>query len=75
MMDAAEVVVGILLRGIVAVDDTSDVITDEHLRFGVTFFLQFFHEGVGILQRDVTGKHYAEAATLFSAATGSGAAV
>ena len=55
-MEKAEVVVGVVLRGIVAVDDAADVVTLEDLSLIVALFLEALDKGVGIAGGDVAGQ-------------------
>ena len=55
-MEKAEVVVGVVLRGIVAVDDAADVVSLEDLCLVIALFLEALDEGVGIAYGDVAGQ-------------------
>ena len=64
-METAEVVVGVVLRGVVAVDDAADVVALEDLSLIVALFLEALDEGVGIARGDVAGEDDAEALAHF----------
>ena len=59
-MKTAEVVVGVVLRGVMTVDDAADVVALENLCLVVALFLEALDEGVGIAHGNVTGEHDAE---------------
>ena len=59
-METAKVVVGVVLRGVVTIDDAADVVALEDLCLVVALFLEALDEGVGIAHGNVTGEHDAE---------------
>ena len=54
-METAEVVVGVVLRGIVAIDDATDVVALEDLSLVEALLLKALDEYVGVALGDVAG--------------------